>query len=34
MAHYTTEIKESHIAVADFLERFVDVEKFLGYCKE
>ena len=34
MARYTTEIKESHIAVADFLERFVDVEKFLGYCKE
>ncbi|MBR5329694.1 MAG: hypothetical protein IKV45_05755 [Firmicutes bacterium] len=34
MAQYTTEIKESHISVADFLDRFVDVEKFLGYCKE
>ena len=34
MAQYTTEIKEAPIAVADFLDRFVDVEKFLGYCKE
>lgn len=34
MARYTTEIKENTIAVSEFLERFVDVEKFLGYCKE
>lgn len=32
--HYTTEIKEASLSVNDFLERFVDVEKFLGYCKE
>ena len=34
MARYTTEIKENTISVADFLDRFVDVEKFLGYCRE
>lgn len=30
---YTTETAEAVMAASDFAERFVDVEKFLGYCK-
>ena len=31
---YTTEIKEARVDVADFLKDYVDVEKFLGFCKQ
>lgn len=30
---YTTEIAEAAMAVPEFVERFVNVEKFLGYCR-
>ena len=32
--NYRTEIKENTLSLAEFLERFVDVEKFLGFCRE
>lgn len=31
---YTTEVKEANIAVDDFVRDFVDVEKFLEFCKQ
>lgn len=34
MTRYTTQLREASLPVADFLDRFVDVEKFLGYCRE
>lgn len=34
MLNYRTEIKENTLPVEEFLTRFVDVEKFLGYCRE
>lgn len=34
MLYYRKEISEHTLAVEEFLSRFVDVEKFLGYCRE
>ncbi len=31
---YTTETREARISVDDFVRDFVDVEKFLGFCKQ
>lgn len=32
--HYRTEIFEASVSMDEFTERFVDVKKFLGYCRE
>lgn len=32
--HYTTEIREANISIDDFIRDFVDVEKFLEFCKQ
>ena len=34
MMNYRTEIIEKTIPTEEFVARFVDVEKFLGYCRE